>query len=158
MKVALVLVLLIGACKGGPTQPLQSEPIAQSTGIPALADGKPATEAAIDGPAGVALDRVGNLYLTSPNENRVYKVGSDGILHLIAGNGIPGYSGDGGPAIAARLHAPYGIVVDSKGNVYVGDQINRRIRRITSGGVMDSVAGDGSEGYSGDGGPRVTPR
>src|SRR5438132_861700 len=95
--------------------------VAPPTGVPALSDGKPAAAASIDGPTGVALDSSGNLYITSPDENRVYKVGPDGVLRLIAGSGIPGYTGDGGSATAARLNAPWGIAVDSKRNVYLAD-------------------------------------
>jgi sugar lactone lactonase YvrE len=110
-------------------------------------------EAAIDGPASIAIDEAGNLYLTSPNENRIYKVGTDGILRVIAGTGLSGYGGDGGPATSAALAGPWGIAVDSKGNVYVADQLNRRVRRISPDGRMSTVTGDGTEGYSGDGGP-----
>src|SRR6266568_1012275 len=108
--VSFVFLWLMGACKSGQTQPPASslpapppQTIAPPPGIPAMADGKRAVEAAIDGPVGLALDGSGNLYISSPNENRVYKVGSDGILRLIGGNGMAGYSGDGGPAAAARL-------------------------------------------------------
>jgi sugar lactone lactonase YvrE len=129
----------------------------QVPGSALVADGRPAVDAAIDGPGGIAVDHSGNLYITS-NENKVYKVGPDGIVRRIAGTGVPGFSGDGGPATAARLEAPAGVAVDSKGNVYVADSSNRRVRRITPGGMIETVAGNGEFGHSGDGGPARAAR
>src|SRR5437016_3768129 len=115
------VLLLLGVWMIGRRPIPAQEAIAQSTspGSAIIADGRPAVDAAIDGPTGVAVDRSGNLYLTSSNESRVYKIGADGILRRIAGTGIPGFSGDGGPATEARLEAPFGVAVDAKGNVYV---------------------------------------
>ena len=118
-----------------------------------VADGRLAVDAAIDGPGGIAVDRAGTLYLTSASENTVYKIGGDGILRRIAGTGVPGFSGDGGPARAARLELPSGVAVDSNGNVYVADSLNRRVRRILPNGMIDTVAGNGEYGFRGDGGP-----
>ncbi len=114
-------------------------------------DGGPATSASLYGPSSAVVDPSGNLYITDTNNNRIRKVDASGILNTIAGNGIPGFSGDGGPATGASLNAPRGLALDSGGNLYVPD--NLRIRRVTRAGVIDTVAGNGSYGSAGDGGP-----
>jgi sugar lactone lactonase YvrE len=120
---------------------------------PAEANGKLAIQSAIDQPGVVTLDHNGNIYISSPNESRIYKVGADKILRVIAGKGVSGFSGDGGPAVAARLNQPYGIAVDAAGNVYIADELNYRVRKVTPAGVISTVAGNGTSGDKGDGGP-----
>ena len=122
-------------------------------------DGGPAVAARLLNPAGVAADTLGNLYITDNNGHRVRKVEPSGIITTVAGTGESGDSGDGGPAVAARLSAPSGIFVDAAGNVYVADTGNHRVRVINTQGVIYTVAGEGAEGgYVGDGMPAVVSR
>ena len=114
-------------------------------------DGGPATDAQLNGPAGMAIDSTGNLFFAEVN--RVRKVSPSGIITTVAGNGLPGYSGDGGPATSARLSTPYGIAVDGNGNFYISDHGNSCVRKVSSSGIITTVAGSGSFGFSGDGGP-----
>ncbi len=93
-------------------------------------DDGPATEAGIGYPAHVAVDSAGNLYLTSSYEHRVRKVDTSGIITTVVGNGIKGYSGDGGPATEATLSWPEGVAVDASGNLYFADSWNNRIRKV----------------------------
>src|ERR1017187_7415382 len=88
-------------------------------------------------------------------DKRIRKVTPAGIISTVAGNGNAGFSGDGRSATTAQLKSPRGIVVDNVGNLYIADSGNNRIRKVTSAGVIDTVAGNGSAGYSGDGGPAV---
>src|SRR5207245_7780819 len=83
----------------------------------------------------------------------VRKVAADGIITTLAGTGAPGGSGDGGPASSAKLFYPSGVAADRDGNVYISDQINNRIRKVTPDGVISTIAGTGNFGFSGDGGP-----
>lgn len=115
-------------------------------------DGGPATSAALGGVAAVASDRAGNIYVAS-EQHRVRKITTGGKITTIAGNGIQGFSGDGGPATAASLNTPIAVAVDASGNVFVSDSGNVRIRKIAPDGTITTFAGNGTEGYSGDGGP-----
>jgi len=115
-------------------------------------DGGPATTAELRQPSGIAVDGQNNIYIADYFNFRVRKVDTAGIITTIAGTGIAGYSGDGGPATAAELDIPYSIAADSAGNVYFADANNARIRKI-SGGIITTVVGDSTIGHSGDGGP-----
>jgi trimeric autotransporter adhesin len=117
-------------------------------------DGGPATSASLNQPRGVAIDSAGKLYFADYDNNRVRKL-SGGTITTVAGNGSAGFSGDGGPATAASLNGPYGVAVDSVGNLYISDFNNNRIRRV-SGGTITTVAGNGTAGFSGDGGPATS--
>jgi VCBS repeat-containing protein len=116
-------------------------------------DGGPATAAMLQGPYRVALDANGNLYIADLNSHRIRKVDSAGIITTVAGTGLFGYSGDGGPATAAQFASPIGVVVDGAGNLYIADRMNQRIRKVDNAGIITTVAGNGAAGYSGDGGP-----
>ena len=116
-------------------------------------DGGPATEAQIAFPVAVALDAAGNLYVAEGRSHRVRRIDTDGTVTTFAGTGIPGYSGDGGPASRARLAYPAGIAVGPAGDVYIADSWNHRVRRVVSSGVISTVAGTGERGDGGDGGP-----
>jgi uncharacterized protein (TIGR03437 family) len=124
-------------------------------------DGGPATDAAIGAPGDLALDVAGNLFIASPafagdfSANVIRKVTPGGLITTVAGNGIAGYSGDGGLATGAALNAPEGLAIDSTGNLFIADQINQRIRKVSN-GIIETVAGNGTAGYSGDGGPAIS--
>ena len=116
-------------------------------------DGGPATDASLDYPSGVATDLAGNLYIADTYNQRIRKVAVDGTISLVAGNGNAGYSGDGAAASNATLYYPAGVTVDSAGALYIADSANHRVRKVAASGVISTVAGNGSPGYSGDGGP-----
>ncbi len=115
-------------------------------------DGGPATAAELYDPVEVVPDAAGNLYVVEWHNNTVRKINTSGIISTIAGTGIAGFSGDGGPATAARLNSPVGVFVDGSGNVYIGDYSNHRIRKVNTSGIITTIAGTGTPGYSGDGG------
>ena len=119
-------------------------------------EGGPATQASLMGPYGIAVDTKGNLYIADTGNSRIRKVGPDGIIVTIAGNGQMGFSGDGGPATEASLGSPFGVAVDSAGNVYIADNYNNRIRKVSPAGIISTVAGNGTAGFSGDGGPATS--
>jgi len=120
-------------------------------------DGGPATSACLNQPTSVAVDSNGNLYIADNANSRIRRV--DAKSHTIttyAGNGTPGFCGDGGPATQACLHSPSGVATDSKGNVYVAEEVSCRVRKIlASNHTITTVAGDGTIGFSGDGGPAI---
>ena len=120
-------------------------------------DGGSATGAELDSPAGVAVDPGGNLYIADMANNAIRKVtASTGVITTVAGapdDYWGGYSGDGGPATAATFADPKGVALDSAGNIYIADMFNNAIRKVTiSTGIITTVAGNGSSGYSGDSG------
>jgi sugar lactone lactonase YvrE len=117
-------------------------------------DGGAATSAELNNPQGVAVDAAGNLYISDTDNSRIRKVTAAGIISTIAGNGSFGFSGDGGPATSAAFGGPEGIAVDASGNVYIADEQNSVIRKVTAAGIISTFAGTGqSTGFSGDGGP-----
>jgi uncharacterized protein (TIGR03437 family) len=115
-------------------------------------DGGPAIDAKLNGPRGVTEDLFGNLYIAEYYGERVRKVTPAGIITTLAGNGVPGYSGDGGPATSAELNGPYRVTVDLVGNVYIPDSGNSVVRKVSPDGTITTVVGNGSTGYGGDGG------
>lgn len=119
-------------------------------------DGGPATLAKLTLNWGIAVDAAGNVFITDQGNYSVRKVNTSGIINTIAGIGSPGTGGDGGPATAASFKGPIGIAVDNAGNVYIGDQVARTIRKINPAGIITKFAGNGTYGYSGDGGPAVS--
>jgi sugar lactone lactonase YvrE len=117
-------------------------------GVGSCGDGGPATAARIDDPEGVAIDGAGDLYIATSIDNKVRKVASDGTISTVAGTGTqcatPTSScGDGGPATAAQLSDPRGIAVDGAGNLYIADTDANKIRKVTPGGTISTIAGDG---------------
>jgi DNA-binding beta-propeller fold protein YncE len=118
-------------------------------------DGGPAVQARLNMPFDVAFDGQGNLFFSDTFNHRIRRVDQRlGTITTVAGTGMAGFSGDGGPAMQAALDEPYGVVVDRAGNLFVADRLNRRVRRIDGQTqTITTVAGDGTELYSGDGGP-----
>lgn len=118
-------------------------------------DGGPATQATLNFPGAVAVDRQGNLYIADTMNHRVRKVeASTGVIATIAGTGQHRWSGDGGAATAAALNEPVALAVDEQGNLYIADQSNNRVRKVDlNTGLITTVAGTGETGYTGDGMP-----
>ncbi len=105
-------------------------------------DGVPATAAVLVQAEGIAVDSLGNIYVADAGDHRIRRISPSGTIETIAGTGAPGFSGDGGPAKAAQLNQPYGLAVDSTGNLYIADLGNARVRRIAPNGVIQTVAGN----------------
>jgi uncharacterized protein (TIGR03437 family) len=119
-------------------------------------DGGPATSAMLGRAEAIAVDTGGNLYYADSVNQRIRKIASSGIISTVAGNGVAGYSGDGGPATSASLNFPVGLALDSGGNIYIADANNSRVRKVTPSGIISTIAGNGQEGFSGDGGAAVS--
>ena len=121
-------------------------------------DNGPATSATLDGPAGIALDAAGNLYIADYGNNRVRMI-SGGTITTVAGNGTANFSGDNGSATSASLSGPLDVRVNAAGNLYIADYGNNRIRVVTSvaaGGTISTIAGNGAAGFGGDNGPATS--
>jgi sugar lactone lactonase YvrE len=121
-------------------------------------DGGPAESALLSSPLAVTFDRDGNLLITDSVNNRIRSVdAASGVITTVAGNGVAGFSGDGGPATAAQLIGPSDVAVDEKGDLYIADTGNVRIRRVDHAtNIISTLAGTGVNGFGGDGGPAVT--
>ncbi|MFJ8769601.1 NHL domain-containing protein [Streptomyces clavifer] len=115
-------------------------------------DNELAVAAQLNRPYGIALDSSGSLYFSDYNNHRVRRISTDGKISTVAG-GAPGYRGDNGPAVSAQLNCPREVAVDAAGSVYITDAANHRVRVITTDGKISTVAGTGTAGFSGDGGP-----
>ena len=117
-------------------------------------DGGPATAAQIDNPFGITRGPDGALWFCEYSGQRVRKITPDGKIHIVAGTGQKGYTGDGGPALQATFNLPHEIRFDRDGNFYIADMVNSAIRKVDAKtGVITTFAGTGKPGYSGDGGP-----
>jgi sugar lactone lactonase YvrE len=120
-------------------------------------DGGPATSAQLNSPSDVAVDPGGNLFIADTGNNRIRAVDTAGTITSVAGSGgFGGFGGDGGPATSAQLNAPSGVAVDTTGNLFIADNRNNRIRKVDTAGTMMSVAGNGTSGFGGDGGPATS--
>ncbi len=115
-------------------------------------DGGAATGASLSHPSGVAVDKDGNVYIADSYNGRIRKVDHGGTITTVAGNGMLGFSGDGGPATNAELRVPGGIAIDGSGNLYIVDTGNGRIRKVNAAGIISTVAGNGAVLFAGDGG------
>ncbi|MGA2328647.1 MAG: BACON domain-containing carbohydrate-binding protein [Bryobacteraceae bacterium] len=117
-------------------------------GGPTLGDTGLASSAMLSFPSGAAVDAAGNVYIADTVNNRIREV-SGGVITTVAGNGAAGYNGDNIPATSAQLHSPWSVAVDSSGNLYIGDTLNYRVRKVSN-GVITTLAGTGTLGYNGD--------
>jgi len=123
-------------------------------GIPGYSgDGGIATTGMLNSPFGLAADGAGNFYFADSANNRIRKVDTGGVMTTVAGTGAPGFSGDGGAATNARLNSCYGVAIDGSGNLFIADTANNRIRKLDTNGIITTVAGRATSGFSGDGGP-----
>ena len=118
-------------------------------------DGGPATAATLNSPYGVFVDAAGNMYIGDTYNYCVRKVNSSGIISTIAGNGIEGFSGDGGLATSAKLNSPWGVCLDGAGNLFIADAFKSVVRMVSNSGIINTVVGDSIWGYTGDGGLAV---
>jgi len=118
-------------------------------------DGGQARSAALADPRDVAVDEAGSLYIADSGNQRVRRVAPDGTIGTVAGTGTAGFSGDRGPATAARLNSPAGVSLDGQGNLYILDDRNFRVRRVNPAGNIDTVAGNGTCAFAGDTGLAV---
>jgi hypothetical protein len=118
-------------------------------------DAAPATETKLTAPFGADFDAAGNMYLVEmAGGERVRKMGSDGVLHIIAGTGTKGFAGDGGPGKEAQFNGMHGLAALPDGELFLADAWNQRIRRLDAkSGMVNTFAGTGDKGFSGDGGP-----
>ena len=120
-------------------------------------DGGPATSAQLN-PGGLAVDAAGNPFICDSLDSRVRMVSAAGIITTVAGNGAKGFSGDGGPATSAALSGPVAAAVDGSGNLFIAEIGNNRVRMVSPSGVITTVAGNGTSGFSGDAGPATSAR
>ncbi len=114
-------------------------------------DGGPAATALLAGPVGLTFDQRGNLYVAERDGQRVRRIDPTGRITTVAGNGVAGFSGDGGPAVQAQLDQPNAVAVDGAGDVFIADTKNNRIREVDPTGRITTVAGTGTAGFAGDG-------
>lgn len=150
----LLFLLFIGFAVNAPIARAQVISTFAGTGASGYSgDDTLATYAMLNGPSAVAVDGPGNVYIADRNNNVVRKVSTTGIITTFAGTDVAGYSGNGGAATAAMLNQPYGLVADAAGNVYISDYGNNVIRIVNSAsGIINTYAGTGIAGYSGNGG------
>ena len=142
----MILLALLPAL--APAAPPVTYTISTFAGGAECGDGGPATRAQLGSPEGLAQDHAGNLYIADAVDHRVRRISPAGIITTVAGNGYPGFRGDGGPAQAAQLNSPYGLAVDGAGNLYIADLGNARIRKVSPDGIIDTIAGGGVAGLT----------
>jgi uncharacterized protein (TIGR03437 family) len=154
LKIARALVIAAACCglilaESGPaTRTVYT--ISTAYGGGSNGDGGAAADAILNQPEGIAVDINGNIYVADADDHRVRRIAPDGTIHTFAGTGVPGFSGDGGPADAAQLNTPYGISLDAKGNLYIADLSNARVRRVSPDGKISTVAGGGANPAGGN--------
>ena len=155
MRTAFAIPLWLAFALNGQTPAYIIDTVAGSSWI---GDGAPATLAILRQPGGVAADNQGNVYIAETGGHRIRKLAPSGVITTVAGTGIAGFSGDGGPATQAQLAFPYGLAADTLGNLYIADLGNARVRRVSSDGNITTVAGGGtlSPGLANEGMPATS--
>ena len=118
-----------------------------------IGDGRPAVSVVLTLVDGIAVDPEGNIYISHRSKNRIRKIGKNGIIATVAGNGKAGFGGDGGPAVEASLNFPAGLAFDKQGNLFIADRNNHRVRKVDPSGIITTIAGNGIADYAGDDGP-----
>lgn len=152
MRLVSAPILLLSSCA------LYGQQISTiaGTGTPGFSgDGGPAAQASLNNPTYVATDLFGNVYISDQNNHRIRRIDARGMMTTFAGNGVQGFSGDGGPATQASLNTPTGVCTDAAGNVYINDLANFRVRKVDTSGKITTVAGNGIKASNGDGGPAI---
>jgi sugar lactone lactonase YvrE len=150
MKRLLLFLVIVPVCAWG-----QIITTVAGNGTTSFSNGEYANNTGINLCLKVAFDRFGNTYV--PSYSRIYKINPQGIITSVVGTGVLGFSGDSNLAILAKIHGPTGVAVDSSGNLYIADAANNRIRRVdNSTGIITTIAGTGSVGYSGDNGLAIS--
>ena len=119
-------------------------------------DGGPAVSAELNNPYGIALDAAGNIYIGDQSNNRIRKINTSGTITTFAGTGASGYAGDGAAAILAKLNTPTQVWVDTGNNLLIADRFNNCVRKVDASGTIYTIAGTGTAGYTGDGGPATS--
>ncbi len=151
---AILLLLCLPAGWGTASAQIISTLVGNGTGT-FNGDNIPATSASLRNPTGGVFDNFGNLYIADLNNHRIRKVNQEGIITTIAGTGIAGFNGDQSDATLAQIQSPKGMEVASDGTVYFADGNNHRIRKINPDGSIETIAGTGVPGFSGDEGPAI---
>jgi RHS repeat-associated protein len=147
-------ILYLGDGRQRNTESLGNNVITIMAGGGSGGDGGPATQASVN-PNEIVIAPDGSIYIADGLNHKVRRVRPDGIITAVAGNGEPGYSGDGGPATQAKLNFVKGLTLGPDGSFYIGDTFNHRVRRVGADGIITTIAGNGGCGYGGDGGPAV---
>ena len=155
MPKVLLLVLLLTLSPALPAQPVTSFTIETVAGMHGIGDLGPLQDALLFDPQGLALDKSGNLFIADRSHNRVRRISRAGEITTVAGTGAIGGSGDGGRGVDAELNRPSDVAVDNFGNVYIADTSSSQIRKLDLTGIITRIAGTGSFGSEGDGGPAV---
>ena len=154
IPIILMMTLVCPAIGGTGEEPAQAGRLLLVAGGGTGGDGSPADRAELISPFGVGFDAEGTLYFVEMTNNRLRKIGPDGLVTTIAGTGRKGDGGDDGPAAKAELNGPHSLAVTRNGDVFVADTWNNRVRKIDArSGRIATIVGTGRKGFSGDGGP-----
>jgi sugar lactone lactonase YvrE len=162
MAVALLVSALLARAAEQPVQPYPTGTLLTVAGNRTMGysgDGGPASQAALNNPLDQAVDAAGNVYIGDMYNHRIRKVSPDGLITTVVGTGADGFSGDGGPALKARISEAAAVLVDAAGNLFFSDGQNHRIRKVDISGIITTVAGSSRlAGPLGDGGPATKAR
>jgi hypothetical protein len=145
------LVFCLGCCSAATGQSGIITTLAGNGTTGFSGDGGPAASAEFSFPNSITADAFGNLFISDAVNNRIRRVSASGIVTTVAGNGMLGFTGDGGPATSAAIYLPSGVAADASGNLFIAGD-NNRIRKVSASGIITTLAGSGNYGFSGDGG------